>query len=99
MPDGAMPALAITTSMPPKRSTAPRAARSSASQSVTSHSKAAAPGPHCSATRRSSSGSSPTSATLAPAAAARRAVSAPMPRAAPVMKTVLPASSEVMGEP
>ncbi len=93
MPTGAMPALAITTSMPPKRSTAPSTARSSASQSVTSHSNAAAFEPHWAATRSSSSGSSPTSATLAPLAAARRAVSAPMPRAAPVMKTVFPRRS------
>src|SRR3954468_12236380 len=96
MPAGAIPALAMTTSMPPKRSTVPSTARSSASQSVTSASKGAALGPHCAATRASSSGSSPTSATLAPAAAARRDVSAPIPRAAPVTKTVLPRSSQVM---
>jgi hypothetical protein len=99
MPAGAIPALAMTTSMAPKRSTAPSTARSSASQSVTSHSNAAAFDPHCSATRASSSGSSPTSATFAPAAAARRAVSAPIPRAAPVIRTVLPRRSQVMAEP
>ena len=77
MPTGAMPALAITTSMPPKRSTVPSTARASASVSVTSHSNQAAFVPHWAATRSSSSGSSPTSATLAPRAATRRAVSAP----------------------
>ena len=99
IPAGEMPAFAITTSMPPKRSTVPRTARSSASQSDTSHSNAAAFEPHWAATRSSSSGSSPTSATLAPAAAARRADSAPMPRAAPVIRTVLPRRSELMAEP
>ena len=90
IPTGAMPAFAITTSMPPKRSTVPCTARSSASVSVTSHSNQAAFAPHWAATRSSSSGSSPTSATLAPRAATRRAVSAPRPRAAPVMNTVFP---------
>ena len=94
-----MPALAITTSIPPKRSTVPCTARSSASQSVTSASNAAAFEPHCAATRFSSSGSSPTSATLAPRRRPRRAVSAPMPRAAPVIRTVLPRRSQVMDEP
>ena len=51
----------------------PRRRAPAPSQSVTSHSKAAAFEPHCAATRSSSSGSSPTSATLAPSAAARRA--------------------------
>ena len=85
-----MPAFATTTSIPPKRSTVPSTARSSASVSVTSHSNQAAFAPHWAATRSSSSGSSPTSATLAPRAATRRAVSAPRPRAAPVMNTVFP---------
>ena len=89
-PIGAMPALAMHTSIPPKRSTAPSTAAASASRSVTSHSNHAAFRPHCAATRSSSSGSSPTSATFAPRAATRRAVSAPSPRAAPVMNTVFP---------
>ena len=99
IPIGAMPAFAITTSMPPKRSTAPATAASSASVSVTSHSNQAAFVPHCAATRSSSSGSSPTSATFAPRAATRRAVSAPRPRAAPVINTVLPRVVQSMREP
>ena len=59
MPPGAMPAFAITTSMPPKRSTVPSTARSRASVSVTSHSNQAAFEPHWAATRSSSSGSRP----------------------------------------
>jgi hypothetical protein len=99
IPIGAMPALAITTSMPPKRSTAPATAAPSASVSVTSHSNQAAFFPHCTATRSSSSGSSPTSATFAPLAAMRRAVSAPSPRAAPVISTVLPRVVGSIGQP
>src|SRR5215211_8280172 len=90
VPTGPMPALTTTASMPPKRSTVPSTARPSASQSVTSASNQAAPAPHCSATRRSSSGSSPTNETPAPREASRRADSAPIPRAAPVIRTVLP---------
>ena len=45
VPNGAMPALAITTSMPPKRSTVASTARPSASQSVTSASNQAASAP------------------------------------------------------
>ena len=90
VPIGAMPAFAMQTSMPPKRSTAHSTAAASASRSVTSHSNQAAFVPHCAATRSSSKGSRPTSATFAPRAATRRAVSAPSPRAAPVMNTVLP---------
>src|SRR3954452_8335067 len=86
-----MPAFTTTASMPPKRSTVPSTAARVCSRSVTSHSKAAPRSPHDAATRSSSAGSSPTTATFAPLAAARRAVSAPMPRAAPVMKIVLPA--------
>src|SRR4051794_23716423 len=86
-----MPALTTTASMPPKRSSVPSTARARSSRSVTSHSNAAPlPGPAALATRSSSSGSRPTTATFAPRAAARRADSAPMPRAAPVMKTVFP---------
>ncbi len=88
-----MPAFAIPTSIAPKRETVPRTARCSASRSVTSASKAAARSPSVAASSSSSSGSSPTSATFAPAACSRVAIAAPMPRAAPVMKTVRPATS------
>src|SRR5215212_4554653 len=86
-----MPALTTTASMPPKRSSVPSTAACIWSRSVTSHSNAAPRSPQDDATRSSSSGSRPTMATLAPRADARRAVSAPMPRAAPVTKIVLPA--------
>src|SRR3954452_6805739 len=77
--------------MPPKRAIVPWTVACVRSRSVTSHSNAAPWSPHAAATRWSSSGSRPTTATFAPFAAARRAVSAPMPRAAPVTKIVLPA--------
>ena len=50
-PGAAMPALAITVSMPPNASTVPATAASSASWSVTSASKTIAPG-QSAATRR-----------------------------------------------
>src|SRR4051812_3895368 len=87
-----MPALATTTSMPPARSTVVSIADSSAARSVTSASNQSESGPQSAATRASSSGSSPISATRAPRCAARRAASAPIPRAAPVIRTVLPFS-------
>ena len=69
MPPVAMPAFAITTSMPPKRSTVPshRALERLGVGHVALEPAAFAP--HCAATRSSSSGSRPTSATLAPRAA------------------------------
>ncbi len=85
----AMPALAITTSMPPKWSTTPSTAVCSAFQSVTSACQERAAGPMRSATRCCSSASSPTRATFAPSAASRSASPAPIPRAAPVMSTTL----------
>src|SRR5688500_6124610 len=86
-----MPALAKRTSMPPNRSTVRATASSSAPRSVMSHSIASArSAPISAASRSSSSGSSPTRATFAPLAASLRAASAPIPRAAPVMRTVLP---------
>src|SRR4051795_2585311 len=85
-----MPALATTTSIPPARSTVVSIADSSAARSVTSASNQSESGPQSAATLASSSGSSPTSATRAPRCAARRAGSAPIPRAAPVVRTVLP---------
>ena len=90
---GAMPALATTTSSPPKVSTVRETAAFSASGSVTSASTHRCSGPSSSATAASSSGSRPTSATRAPRAAALRASAAPMPRAAPVMRTDVPARS------
>src|SRR6266516_1090831 len=92
MPPTAMPALASTASRPPRRSTVPDTAVSSASESVMSASNHAVSGPQSAATRSSSSGSKPTSERRAPRAAAKRAVAAPMPRAAPVMRTTLPLS-------
>jgi hypothetical protein len=87
---GAMPALATTTSSPPKVSTVRWTAAFSASGSVTSASTHRCSGPSWSATRASSSGSRPTSATRAPRAAALRASAAPIPRAAPVISTDFP---------
>src|SRR3954447_11718224 len=101
LPTVAMPALAITTSMPPKRSTVPSTARFSASVSRTSASNQAAWAPMDSATAASRSGSSPTSETLQPLPFRRRADSAPIPRAAPVMSTTFPVRSheEAMRRP
>jgi hypothetical protein len=79
--------------MPPKRSTVPSTAAWTDSWSVTSASNQIASWPQPAATRSSSSGSSPASATFAPRSATRRAHSAPMPRAAPVTSTVLPRRS------
>src|SRR5271154_3748618 len=83
-----MPAFAIATSIPPKRSTVPSTAPRTASKSVTSASNHDARGPSRSARACSRSGSRPTSATFAPRAWKRSALAAPMPRAAPVMNTV-----------
>src|SRR4051794_21721327 len=85
--NGAMPAFVTTTSRPPKVSTVRWTAAASASESVTSASTQRCSGPSASATSASRSGSRPTRATRAPRAAALRASSAPMPRAAPVMRT------------
>src|SRR3954451_17983518 len=87
-----MPALATTTSIPPACSAVVSIAVSSAARSVTSASNQSESGPQSAATLASSSGSSPISATRAPRCAARRAASAPIPRAAPVIRTVLPFS-------
>ena len=64
--------------------------------SVTSASNQAASGPQLAATSASSSGSSPTSATRAPSAESLRAHSAPIPRAAPVIRTVRPERFQVV---
>src|SRR4051812_48426213 len=87
-----MPALATTTSIPPACSAVVSIAVSSAARSVTSASNQSESGPQSAATAASSSGSSPIRATRAPRWAARRAASAPIPRAAPVIRTVLPCS-------
>ena len=96
-PPEAMPALAMTTSIPPKRSSVPATAASSSSRTVTSVSNQTASFPHAAATFSSSSGSRPTRLSFAPRAARRLAVSAPMPRAAPVIRTVLPVTGYVEG--
>ena len=85
----AMPALASTTSTPPNAATVPATAPSTASWSVTSASNQTARSPSSPASAASRSGSSPTSETRAPFFTSRRAVSAPMPRAAPVISTTL----------
>src|SRR3954452_3166470 len=87
-----MPALATTTSMPPACSAVTSMAASSAARSVTSASNQSESGPQSAATAASSSGSSPISATRAPRWAARRAASAPCPRAAPGIRTILACS-------
>src|SRR4051812_26893073 len=89
----ATPALATTTSMPPSADTAPSTAASTAAWSVTSASNQAWPGPSSPASAASRSGSRPTSAIRAPRRASASAVCSPMPRAAPVMRTALPARS------
>ena len=86
-PGAPMPALANTVSMPPNASTVPATAASSASRSVTSASKVTEPGQSAATASRSPR---PTSETRAPRAASRRAVSAPIPCAAPVMRTDWP---------
>src|SRR3954452_14312287 len=93
------PALASTMSMPPNAATVPATAPSIDSWLVTSASNHAARSPSSSASARSRSGSRPTSDTRAPLAAARRAVSAPMPRAAPVIITTLLSSLCLMRSP
>src|SRR3954468_19944262 len=87
-----MPALATTTSIPPACSAVVSIAVSSAARSVTSASNQSESGPQSAPPAASSSGSSPIRATRAPRWAARRAASAPIPRAAPVIRTVLPCS-------
>src|SRR5688572_1741264 len=87
---GRMPALATTASRLPKRSTAAAVTSSiaPASRTSSSHHAARSPSSPASASRRS--GSSPARATSSPRATSWRAVSAPMPRAAPVIRTVRP---------
>lgn len=85
----ATPALATTTSSPPRSSARASTARCTASPSRTSHTRHGAP-PHIVATCSSSSRSSPSSATRAPRAYRRRARDAPIPRAAPVTRTRRP---------
>src|SRR3954462_8820656 len=94
-----MPAFAITTSMPPARRAVLSMAFLSASASVTSASNQSVWSPQSRATCWSASGSSPTRETRAPLFAIRRAASAAMPRAAPVIRTVLPWREYIAGQP
>src|SRR2546423_4611161 len=98
-PPPATPALAMTTSSPPKRSAASSTADAIASRSETSASKNAVSPPSSDARCSSSSGSSPASAIRAPLARSCLAASAPMPRAAPVMKMVLPCRLQLIRLP
>ena len=91
-PQGAMPALAMTTSIPPSCSTVPATAARRASQSVTSHSKVAVSVGSSAASAWMRSGSRPARASFMPLAASWRAVSAPIPRAGPVIRATRPES-------
>src|SRR3954453_8447719 len=81
-PAVAMPALAIATSIPPQRSTMSATAPATAAPSVMSHAAATASPPSCAAARSAPSPSMSSRATRC-VAWSRRAVSRPMPRAAP----------------
>src|SRR3954465_11402412 len=96
-PPPATPALATTMSMPPRRSAVSPAARSRASRSTTSAPRNIVSPPSSAARCSSSSGSRPTSDSRAPLARSWLAVSAPIPRAAPVISTVLPDRSHAIG--
>ena len=87
---GAIPALAMATSSPPKRSTTVATAASIAPWSVTSAPIPIALGPIRSAASRASAASRSSSATEAPRWCSWRAVSNPIPRAAPVTSATLP---------
>src|SRR3954454_19554206 len=82
-PAVAMPAFAIATSIPPQRSTTSATALATAAPSVMSHAPAIASPPSCAAARWAPSPSMSSRATRC-VAWSRRAVSRPMPRAAPV---------------
>ena len=86
----AMPALAIATSSPPKRSTVSATAGPHRAASVTSAAIPIARSPIRSAASRASSASRSTTATEAPRMCICRAVSKPIPRAAPVTSATLP---------
>src|SRR6201997_2272698 len=91
-----MPALATTTSMPPKRSTAWVATACMAGRSRTSATPVSTrSSPISAASAVSSALSRSVSTSLAPLVCSRRATSAPIPRAPPVMKTTL-SCSDVM---
>jgi hypothetical protein len=89
----AMPALATATSIPPSASTISATAFISALWSVTSPPSPIARGPIRSAASRASSASRSRTATEAPRRCICRAVSNPMPRAAPVTSATLPLRS------
>ena len=86
----AMPALATTTSRPPKRSTVSATAAIIAPWSVTSAPIPIARSPIRSAASRASPASRSTTATEAPRTCSWRAVSKPIPRAAPVTSATFP---------
>ena len=92
-PSGAMPALATTTSRPPKRSTVSATAAIIAPASVTSAAIPIVRSPIRSAASRALSASRSRTATEAPFACIWRAVSNPIPRAAPVTRATLPLRS------
>jgi hypothetical protein len=90
---GAIPALAIATSSPPKRSTTSATAARIAPASVTSAAIPIVRSPIRSAASRASLASRSTIAIEAPRACICRAVSKPIPRAAPVTSATLPLRS------
>ena len=90
---GAIPALATAMSSPPKRSTTAATAASIPPSSVTSAPTPKARGPIRSAASRASSASRSSTATEAPRRCSCRAVSKPIPRAAPVTSATLPLRS------
>ena len=86
----ATPALATTTSSPPSASTAASTAASTCSRGRRRRTRPRARRRSGRRTSASRSGSSPASATRAPRSWRRSASAAPMPRAAPVMRTRRP---------
>ena len=88
--DWAMPALATATSRPPKRSTVSATAAIIAPWSVTSAPIPIARSPIRSAASRASPASRSSTATEAPRRCICRAVSYPIPRAAPVTSATFP---------
>src|SRR5690349_16917984 len=87
-----MPALAITTSIPPNVATAWATAASISANEQTSPVIDVASAPSSAVSASSGSRSRSTSTTLAPLATSPRAVSAPTPRAPPVTRTTCPLS-------
>lgn len=88
-----MPALLTRPSIPPNSAVANAATAVQSSSDVTSCRMNRARSPSPAARALPSSSRTSVTTTLAPASTARRAVSAPMPRAPPVIRTVLPVRS------